>query len=43
MDPEKGFRRYVRKTGKGRFEMLEITDLTAGDKIGKKDWLNYSF
>jgi len=43
MNPEKGFRKFVRKTGKGRFEMLQLTDLTKMGKIGKKDWLKFSF
>ncbi len=33
---------YVRKISKGKFEMLEITDLTNNkSKIGKKNWLKY--
>lgn len=33
---------YVKKTGKGAFEMLEITDLTKDkSKIGKKNWLKF--
>jgi hypothetical protein len=37
------FSNYVRKTGKGKFEMLEITDLTENKaKAGKKNWLQFS-
>lgn len=37
------FRHYIRKTGKGKFEMLEITDLTDDrSKIGKKNWKKFS-
>jgi hypothetical protein len=36
------FKSYVRKTGKGNFQMLEITDLTEDtSKIGKKNWLEF--
>jgi len=43
MDPEKGFRQYVRKTGKGRFEMLEINETYPRKEAGEKTWLKYSF
>jgi hypothetical protein len=33
---------YIRKTGKGQFQMLEITDLAEDkSKIGKKNWLKF--
>jgi hypothetical protein len=36
------FRSYIKKTGKGKFEMLEITDLTDDkSKVGKKNWLKF--
>lgn len=43
MTPAKDSRQYVRKTGKGRFEMLEITDRIPRQKTGEKTWLKYSF
>ena len=35
--------KYIKKTGKGTFELLEITDLTNDkSKIGKKNWLKFN-
>jgi hypothetical protein len=42
MDIKKPFSYWVRKTGKNKFEMLQITDLTTKQKIGKKDWLKFT-
>ncbi len=46
MKYDKPFASYVRKTGKGKFEMHEISDLTAdtsGQKKGLDSWLKFSF
>ena len=43
MDIEKPFTYYVKKKHKGKFEMLEITDLTEDTiKIGKPNWKQFS-
>jgi hypothetical protein len=42
MDVKKPFSYWVKKTGKNKFEMLQITDLTTESKIGKKDWVKFS-
>lgn len=42
MDVDKPFSHWVRKTGKNKFEMLQITDLTEKNRIGKKDWLKFT-
>jgi len=42
MDIGKPFSYFVRKTAKNKFEMLEITDLADKDKIGKRNWLQFS-
>ena len=42
MDVKKPFSYWVKKTGKNKFEMLQITDLTTASKIGKKDWLKFT-
>jgi hypothetical protein len=39
-NPETNFKTYVKKTGKGKFQMLEITD-PADDKTEKRNWLKY--
>jgi hypothetical protein len=37
------FSRFVKKTGKNRFEMLEVTDLTEDtSKAGKANWLKFT-
>lgn len=39
---ETNFNNYIRKISKGKFEMLEITDLTEDrSKIGQKNWLRF--
>lgn len=43
MDVNKPYSSWVRKTGKNKFEMLQITDITKKSKVGKKDWLKFSF
>ena len=42
MDIKKPFSYWIKKTGKSQFEMLQITDLTTKQKIGKKDWLKFT-
>jgi hypothetical protein len=43
MSYDKPFSHYVRKNGKNRFEMLEVTDLTNDkSKIGKPNWIKFS-
>lgn len=42
MDIKKPFSYWIRKTGKNKFEMLQITDLTTATKIGKPDWLRFT-
>ena len=42
MSYDKLFSSYVRKTGKYKFEMLEITDMTTKEKVGKKNWIKFS-
>ena len=42
MDVNKPYSSWVRKTNKNKFEMLQITDLTEKNKIGKKDWLKFT-
>jgi hypothetical protein len=43
MDRNRPFQTCVRKTGKKKFQMLQITDLTDDkSKIGKLNWLNFA-
>jgi len=41
-DTTKPYSSYVRKTEKGHFEMLQITDLTDRKNIGKKKWVKFT-
>ena len=41
MDVNKPYSNWVRKTGRNKFQMLQITDLTRKDKVGKRDWLKF--
>jgi hypothetical protein len=41
-DSTKPYSSYVRKTSKNQFEMLEVTDLTDKEYIGKEHWIKFS-
>ena len=42
MNNGKPYSYFVKKTGKNKFEMLEITDLTKDKaKIGKPNWIKF--